>query len=63
MPERARLAEMMTSEKRLSIEKKLKAVEDLLSLCTRDLEVVYQPKKELINRKCLIKSCQLLIER
>ncbi|KAI9770979.1 MAG: hypothetical protein M1840_002683 [Geoglossum simile] len=50
MPERARLAEMMTSEKRLSMKEKLKAVEDLLSLCTRDLEVVYRPKEEPINK-------------
>lgn len=41
MLERTCLAEMMTFEKRLSIEKKLKAVKDLLSLYTQDLEVVY----------------------
>jgi hypothetical protein len=63
MLERAHLAEMMTSEKRLSIEDKLKAVEDLLLLCTQDLEVVHWPKEELVNGKCLIKSCQLLTER
>jgi hypothetical protein len=63
MPERARLAEMITSEKTLSMKEKLRAVEDLLSLCTRDLGVMYRPKEEPINGKCPIKSCQIPIGR
>jgi len=62
MPERAHLAEMILSEKTLSMKEKLRAVEDLLSLCTRDLGVMYRPKEEPVNGECPIESCRLPME-
>ncbi len=63
MPERARVAEMMTTMRLLSADGRLKAVEDLLSLCTRDVEVMYRPKEVPINGECPVQSCRLPMEK
>lgn len=59
MPERARLADMITSDNVSTRDQHLLAVEDLLFLCQRDFEVIYRPKEEPIDKSCSICHMQL----
>ena len=52
MPERARLAEMIASDEVATRHQTLLAVQDLLSLCRRNFEVMYRPGDEPINQSC-----------
>ena len=52
MLERARLADMIKSTEPRTREQKLQAVEDMLSLSTRNYEVMYRPGEEPADGAC-----------
>lgn len=52
MPERARLAELIASDEVATRDQTLLAVEDLLSLCRSNFEVMYRPGDEPIDQSC-----------
>ncbi|RHZ51559.1 uncharacterized protein CDV56_105238 [Aspergillus thermomutatus] len=56
-PERQHLAEMIPSDKLLSYQEMLSAVESLLSLCTKDYNVFYRPGQEPLNGRCPVGDC------
>ena len=59
MSERARLAEMIASDKIVTRDQTLLAVQDLLSLCQRDFEVMYRPGDEPVDQSCPVCHTQL----
>ena len=59
MPERARLADMIVFDKIVTRNQKMLAVQDSLSLCQRDFEVMYRPGDEPIGDLCLVCHKQL----
>lgn len=59
MPERARLADMIVSDKIVTRNQNLLAVQDLLSLCQRDFAVMYRPGDEPIDNLCPVCQTQL----
>ncbi|KAF8850630.1 hypothetical protein BDZ45DRAFT_731457 [Acephala macrosclerotiorum] len=52
MPERVRLANMIQSTEPRTREQRLLAVQDLHSLCTRNLDVMYLPGEEPVHGAC-----------
>lgn len=62
IPERGRLARMMVDEKPMSPDARRQATTDLVSLCTRDLSVLYLPGLQPIGGACPVKCCQLRLE-
>ena len=63
VPERGRLAKRMASDETLLPEEKLQALQDLVSLCTRDFEVFYRPEEEPIDGACPIAGCGLKMSK
>ena len=63
MPEIARIATAMSSNKELSFDEKLLFVEDLQTQCLRDFDVVYLPNESPVQGLCPVKGCQINIER
>jgi hypothetical protein len=59
MPERARLAEMIKSNEPRTRAQRLSAVQDLLSLCTRNYEVMYRPGENPVDGGCPVCRCKL----
>lgn len=59
MLERARLAKMIASDAVVTKDQTLLAVQDLLSLCQRDFEVVYRPEDAPIDELCSVCHLQL----
>jgi hypothetical protein len=54
LSERARLIEMIVFDKLVTKDQHLLMIEDLLSLCRNDFEVMYRFKNELIDELCSI---------
>lgn len=59
MPECGHIADMIQSMKPHTQEQRLSAVQDLLSLCTRDFEVIYCPGEEAVDGACPVCQCKL----
>ena len=59
MPERGRLADMITSNEPRTRAQRLSAVQDILSLCTRNFEVMYRPAEEPVDGACPVCRCKL----
>ena len=58
VPERSRLAQRMLSTEILSPEERWSAMDDIYSLCSRDLSVLYLPLHQPTDGKCPVKCCQ-----
>jgi hypothetical protein len=52
LPERARLADRIKSKEPRTRVQRLSAVEDLLSLCMRNFDVMYRPGEEPVDGAC-----------
>jgi hypothetical protein len=63
IPERGRLALIMASDDPLSPAATWQAMQDLHSLCTRDLSVLYLPGLEPFEGACPVKCCRLKLDR
>lgn len=63
MPERQHLAEMIPSDKLLSHQEMLFAVNDLLTLCVRDYDVLYRPGETPTDGKCPFGDCHFKLEK
>ncbi len=59
LPERARLADMIKCNEHRTRAQRLSAVQDLLSLCTRNFEVMYRPGEEPVDGRCPVYQCKL----
>lgn len=59
MSERARLVEIIVFDEPCTRDQHLSAVQDLLSLCQKNFEVMYRPENELINELCSVCDIQL----
>ncbi|KAL4746587.1 hypothetical protein BDW72DRAFT_197529 [Aspergillus terricola var. indicus] len=58
-PERQRIAELMPSDKSVSYQEMLSAVESLLIYCTKDYDVFYRPGEEPLDGSCPVCGCDL----
>lgn len=63
MPKRACLADMIKSLEPRTRDKKLQAVQDLLSLSTRNFEVMYQPEEEPVDGACPVYRSELPVAK
>lgn len=63
MPEHQCLAEMIPSDKLLSHQEMLFAVNDLLTLCVHDYNVLYQLGEMSINGICPFGDCHFKLEK
>lgn len=61
-PERLRLAQKLASDGTLTSEDRWLAMEDLYTLCTRDLSVLYLPGHQPVSGCCPVKCCQYNLE-
>jgi hypothetical protein len=59
LPERARLADRIKSNEPRTRTQRLSAVEDLLSRCMRNFDVIYRPAEELVDGACPVCRCKL----
>jgi hypothetical protein len=62
-PERGRLAQIMASSEGMSPGETMKAMEDLVSLCTRDSTVTYRPGQAPVDGRCPVAGCGQTIAR
>ena len=63
IPERGRLAQVMASDEPLAPPVMWLAMQDLYSLCTRDLTILYLPGHEPLDNACPVKCCRQKLNR
>ena len=62
-PERARLAQRLSSQELLTADARWLAMEDLYTLCTRDFSVLYLPGTQPMDGACPVQCCRLELEQ
>ena len=63
IPERGRLSQKMAADHPLEPGEMWQAVQDLHTLCIRDLTVLYLPRSRPVDGACPVKCCQLRMDR
>lgn len=63
MPERGRLARMMSLRQVISVEERRQVIEDLCSLANRDCTTIYLPGESPIDGVCPVQGCDMKMER
>lgn len=63
VPERGRLAQRMVLDTPISPESKWFAIDDMHSLCSGDLSVLYLPDHQPVEGRCPVKCCQMDLDQ
>lgn len=63
IPERKRLAKLISSAEPCSRQEKLEAVQDMTAVCTMDHRIVYYPGERPVNHACPVPTCRIDLQR